>query len=51
MSSWVYKITRRFFECLSGRTNTHVNREHLLFVNEELIGEDDNTPTVNAVLI
>jgi len=51
MSNWIYTITRRFFNYLSCRTYTYTTNEHLLFVNEELIGEDDKTPTDYAVLI
>jgi hypothetical protein len=52
ISTWIYTITRRFFNYLSCRTYTHTTNEHLLFVNEDLIDDtDDAPPTGYAVLI
>ncbi len=52
ISTWFYTITRRFFNYLSCRTYTHTTNEHLLFVTEEfMVDEDDATSPGYAVLI
>jgi hypothetical protein len=52
ISTWIYTVARRFFNYLSFRTYTHTTNEHLLFVTEEfMVDEDDTTSPGYAVLI
>jgi hypothetical protein len=52
ISTWIYTITRRFFNYLSCRTYTHTTNEHLLFVTEELVDEENDAASPGyAVLI